>query len=96
MLTFRIDVRTALVTLLFLSVGLPAYAEDHLASWNDVDSCNAIIDFVERTTTPGSDDYVPASERIAVFDNDGTLWADQPRSNTTQSPSRRSRVKGPS
>lgn len=76
--TFRIDARAALLSLLSVSVCVPAYAADHLASWNDSESRNAIVDFVERTTTLGSDDYVPANERIAVFDNDGTLWAEQP------------------
>ena len=49
-----------------------------LASWNDGPSRTAILDFVERTTTPGSPDFVPIPERIAVFDNDGTLWSEQP------------------
>jgi phosphoglycolate phosphatase-like HAD superfamily hydrolase len=49
-----------------------------LPSWNDVASKRAIVSFVERTTTPGSRDYVPPPERIAVFDNDGTLWSEQP------------------
>ena len=55
-----------------------AVADEHLPSWNDSANKQAIIKFVERTTTPGSDGYVPPAERIAVFDNDGTLWAEQP------------------
>ena len=51
---------------------------DPLPSWNDTAPKNAIIAFIERVTTPGSSDFVPGPERIAVFDNDGTLWAEQP------------------
>jgi phosphoserine phosphatase len=49
-----------------------------LASWNDSASKNAIIAFVERVTRQGSPDFVPEPERVATFDNDGTLWAEQP------------------
>lgn len=49
-----------------------------LASWNDGPSRAAIVDFVTAVTQPGSPDFVPAEERIAVFDNDGTLWSEQP------------------
>ena len=49
-----------------------------LPSWNDGAAKRAILAFVAETTTPGSPRFVPASERIAVFDNDGTLWAEQP------------------
>ena len=49
-----------------------------LASWNDGAAKTAIVDFVERVTTEGGPDYVPPSERIAVFDNDGTLWCEKP------------------
>jgi hypothetical protein len=49
-----------------------------LPSWNEGPARQAIIDFVARTTTEGSPDFVPPRERIAVFDNDGTLWAEQP------------------
>jgi phosphoglycolate phosphatase-like HAD superfamily hydrolase len=49
-----------------------------LASWNDSETKRGLIRFVERTTTAGSPDFVPANERIAVFDNDGTLWSEQP------------------
>jgi hypothetical protein len=51
---------------------------DPLASWNDTTSKKAIFDFVERVTKQGSPDFVSAAERIATFDNDGTLWAEQP------------------
>src|SRR5262245_55326691 len=53
-------------------------AADPLPSWNDGTARTALIDFVGRTTTQGGPDFVPPAERIAVFDNDGTLWAEQP------------------
>ncbi|MEN8204898.1 MAG: HAD family hydrolase [Pseudomonadota bacterium] len=53
-------------------------AQDPLPAWNDVSSKRAIIDFVQRVTAPGGPDYLPATERIAVFDNDGTLWSEKP------------------
>ena len=51
---------------------------DNLASWNDGPSKSAIVDFVRRVATVGGPDYVPPVERIAVFDNDGTLWCEKP------------------
>jgi phosphoglycolate phosphatase-like HAD superfamily hydrolase len=59
---------------------LPAalHAADPLPSWHDTGSRQAIVSFVENVTNPSSEDYVPAPERIAVFDNDGTLWSEQP------------------
>lgn len=51
---------------------------DPLPSWNEGVSKKAIADFVTRTTTPGSANFVPVTQRIAVFDNDGTLWTEQP------------------
>ncbi len=53
-------------------------AADPLASWNDTDTKKAIVTFVERVTEEGSPDYVAPAERIATFDNDGTLWSEQP------------------
>ncbi len=49
-----------------------------MASWNDGAAKQSILDFVQRVTTEGSPDFVPVPERIAVFDNDGTLWCEQP------------------
>jgi phosphoserine phosphatase len=49
-----------------------------LGSWADGPTRRSIIDFVERVTAPAGPDFVPVAERIAVFDNDGTLWAEQP------------------
>lgn len=59
--------------------GRPALAQgDALPSWNDGAARRAILDFVARTTTAGGPDWVPVPERIACFDNDGTLWTEQP------------------
>jgi phosphoserine phosphatase len=55
-----------------------ARAEGVLPSWSDSGARRAIIGFVDRVTTRGSPDYVAPAERIAVFDNDGTLWSEQP------------------
>lgn len=55
-----------------------AQAGDPLPNWNNGASKRAIVAFVEKVTTPGSPDFVPAAERIATFDNDGCLWAEQP------------------
>src|SRR5262245_25201593 len=55
-----------------------ALAADPLASWNDTAPKKAIVAFVEKVTKEDSPDFVPVPERIAVFDNDGTLWAEQP------------------
>jgi phosphoglycolate phosphatase-like HAD superfamily hydrolase len=51
---------------------------DTLGSWNDTATRRAIIEFVQRVTTEGGADYVPPEERIATFDNDGTLWCEKP------------------
>jgi len=51
---------------------------DPLPSWNDGKAKQSILAFVKRVTTPGSPDFVPPAERIATFDNDGTLWAEKP------------------
>lgn len=55
-----------------------AFAADPLPSWNDTGPKKAIVEFVEKVTKQGSADFVPVPERIATFDNDGTLWAEQP------------------
>ncbi|HEU4364455.1 MAG TPA: HAD family hydrolase [Candidatus Krumholzibacteria bacterium] len=56
----------------------PAPAADPLPSWNDGPVKTAILDFIRHTSSPGDPEFVPEPERIAVFDNDGTLWAEQP------------------
>ncbi len=65
-----------------LAAGLAAattvQAADPLPSWNDTTAKKAIVEFIKKVTTEGSPDFVPAAERIAVFDNDGTLWSERP------------------
>ena len=68
-----------LTALLLASTLAPsALAQDPLPSWNDAPPKKAIVAFVEKVTKSDSPDYVPPAERIATFDNDGTLWAEQP------------------
>jgi hypothetical protein len=55
-----------------------AQGADLLPSWNDTATKAAIVAFVDKVTKEGSADFVPEPERIAVFDNDGTLWVEQP------------------
>jgi phosphoserine phosphatase len=64
--------------LLLLAVALPAGAADPLPSWNEGAARQRIVDFVTKVTDPASASFVPPAERIAVFDNDGTLWSEQP------------------
>lgn len=59
------------------TLGTAAFA-DPLPSWNDTPSRDRIVSFVDSVTTPGSDSYVTPADRVAVFDNDGTLWSEQP------------------
>jgi FMN phosphatase YigB (HAD superfamily) len=68
---------TVLAAALFLIAAAMAVA-DPLPSWNDTAPKKAIIAFVERVTREGSPDFVKPEERIATFDNDGTLWVEQP------------------
>jgi len=70
--------RIVLGTLLFLSGPILTLAQEPLPSWNDTAPRKAIIASVGRVTKEGSADLVPVAERIATFDNDGTLWAEQP------------------
>lgn len=58
---------------------IPAFAqEDILPSWNDTTARQRIVDFVKSTTSEGGEGFVAPEDRIAVFDNDGTLWPEQP------------------
>ena len=72
--------RVLAVALPLLAAGLGGQApgDDPLPSWNARASKKAIEDFVGRVTRQGGPDFVPVTERIAVFDNDGTLWSEQP------------------
>jgi len=53
-------------------------AETLLALWNDTPTRRAIVDFVQAVSTEGSPGFVAPAERVAVFDNDGTLWSEKP------------------
>jgi len=64
--------------LVIAPAGLRAQQADPLPSWNAGETKQAILDFIERTTREGGPDFVPVEERIAVFDNDGTLWSEKP------------------
>ena len=67
-----------LLTACAVGCGVAAQDTDPLPSWNDSTAKKAIVDFVSKVTQEGGADFVPVSERIATFDNDGTLWAEQP------------------
>ncbi len=64
----------ALTTLLRPSI----FSQDQLSSWNDTPPKRAIIEFVENVTKESSHEFVPVADRVAVFDNDGTLWPENP------------------
>ena len=74
----RIHFLTVLVLLFATTGGALAQGADPLPSWNDGDSKQAILSFVAAVTREDSPDFVPPAERIATFDNDGTLWVEQP------------------
>ncbi len=78
----RVLLTIATVAVLFgaaLHASTQALAQtDPLPSWNDVPSKRAITEFVARVTQQGGPDFVPPAERIATFDNDGTLWVEHP------------------
>ncbi len=73
---------TRFITLVALTVLAVAFtasaADDPLPSWNDGQAKRSIVDFVAKVTKEGSPDFVPPAARIATFDNDGTLWSEQP------------------
>src|SRR5678815_4642252 len=71
--------RTLSVLTILLAIASFARAQsDALPSWNDGANKRAIVDFVTRVTREGGSDFVPVAQRIATFDNDGTLWSEQP------------------
>ena len=73
--TYRYMLLGSVVLILAAAV---ARAQDPLPSWQDGPAKQAITSFVAKVATEGSPDFVPPAERIATFDNDGTLWAEQP------------------
>src|SRR5262245_47491766 len=70
--------REALLSLALAVAASPLAAQDPVPWWGDSGPKKAIVEFVARITKEGSADFVPPAERIATFDNDGTLWAEQP------------------
>jgi phosphoglycolate phosphatase-like HAD superfamily hydrolase len=71
--------RTALwISFLSLHFAVTAGAADPLPSWNEGAAKDAILDFVDCATKDGCSGHIPPAERVAVFDNDGTLWSEQP------------------
>lgn len=71
------NIPVSILLILVLVTG-SVQAADPLPSWNDTAPKLAVVAFVEKVTREGSADFVPEAERIATFDNDGTLWAEQP------------------
>jgi phosphoserine phosphatase len=70
---------SVLITILFFScTEKQNESVDPLPSWNEGAAKKSIIEFVSKTTTEGNADFIPAGDRIAVFDNDGTLWSEMP------------------
>ncbi|MBM68474.1 MAG: haloacid dehalogenase [Haliea sp.] len=69
---------TAAMVLLLAALSATAAEPDPLPSWQEGATKSSITAFVERVTETGSEDYIPPAERIATFDNDGNLWAEQP------------------
>jgi phosphoserine phosphatase len=68
----------AIIAALLVAASTAVGANDPLPSWDDGAAKRAILAFVAETTSPGAPGFVPPAERIAAFDNDGTLWAEQP------------------
>ena len=77
-LGFRAIERALVFVASLLLVAQVAAQTDPLPSWNDGPAKKAIVEFVQTTTTNGSPKFVPPAERVATFDQDGTLWVEQP------------------
>jgi phosphoglycolate phosphatase-like HAD superfamily hydrolase len=76
---YLLQLTFTLLLLAMFAAGARAVAQtDPLPSWNDGPARQAIVDFVQKTTDKANPDYVPPAERIATFDNDGTLWTEHP------------------
>src|SRR6476660_4185851 len=73
------SIHNSIVSLAIVVAGLTtAYAQDPLSTWNDGGAKQAIVDFVKATTETGGAKFVAPEERIATFDQDGTLWVEHP------------------
>lgn len=75
---FKASLVSIFLLLWLLSPTVPAQAADPLPSWNEGPARQAIVRFVEAVTDKSGPGYVPPDQRIAAFDNDGTLWSEQP------------------
>src|SRR5215216_8191525 len=69
---------TVVLACVVVFIATNGQAADPLASWNDGPAKQAILEFVKATTTQGSPQFVPPEERVATFDQDGTLWVEHP------------------
>jgi phosphoserine phosphatase len=74
----RRAVTASLAAVALLGQFVPAIAQNMLPSWNDGPAKSSIVGFVTAVTTEGGPDYVAPADRVATFDNDGTLWSEQP------------------
>ena len=80
----RHALRFVLAAITFAFAGVAAFIRaaqgqrDPLPSWNSGSARETLVTFVERVTRAGSSEFVVPAERVAVFDNDGTLWCEQP------------------
>lgn len=74
----RVASRYLLPLFLLMAIAPSAQGAEVLASWNEGEAKQSIVRFVESVSKEGSADFVPVPDRIAVFDNDGTLWGEQP------------------
>jgi phosphoglycolate phosphatase-like HAD superfamily hydrolase len=74
----RLFCASVLGLLLVAASSLQSWSQDALPSWNDGASKTAIVDFVAKVTAQGGENFVAPDDRVAVFDNDGTLWTEQP------------------
>src|SRR6266404_5951073 len=74
----RQNLATIALACMVVFVTIAAQAADPLSSWNDGPAKQAIVDFVKATTTQSSPQFVPPEERVATFDQDGTLWVEHP------------------
>src|SRR5450432_1754871 len=70
--------RTVLLCALLLLGGCATMRPDALPSWSEGPAKQAIVEFVQKTTDTSSPQFVPVEQRIATFDQDGTLWVEQP------------------
>ena len=69
-------IAVALIGALAFTTTIAHAADDPLPSWNDGKAKQSITEFVTKVTKEGSSDFVPPEQRIATFDNDGTLWCE--------------------